>query len=146
MGKYDIFISIDSGAKPFSFGDHPTRYMSDFYKTIIKWTKCFLTERGSDLSDKNYGTTIADLLMSNVYDISTIRDVVNISIGQATQKVQEYQSISLNLSNDELLVGVRLLKFLQDSADGIIIDVEFTNANNSSMFLRLPLDIVKTRA
>lgn len=156
MATYDIGIEItdpvliDAGlaTKPFTFGDTTveSKYMTGFYKTIIKWTKCFLTIPGTDISDSGYGTTLASLIGQNSMDPTTIRDVAYLSVDQATAKIRQYQNRALNFEDNELLSSVRVLEFGQDTADTIQMTVEFHNVANERMIIRLPLDLTASRA
>lgn len=148
---YDIYVDIqtaddtDIRLRPFSFGDHPTQYMAGFYKTIIKWVKCLLTSPGSDLSDRSYGTGLGASIEVNQSEFIELRDLAVISINAATDKIKSYQQEDSSLEDEELLAGARLLEFKQDAADSVTMTVQLTNVANTLMFLRLPLDVVKTR-
>lgn len=140
---YDIYIEINGEdiKYPFSFGTLPSKYTDGFYKTVIKWAKCFLTIPGTDLADRSYGTALATLLGQGVANSTILRDAVFMSIAQTTDKIKSYQSQALNLPQKELLSSARMLEFGQDGDDGVLLKVELQNAANELMLMTLSLDI-----
>jgi len=145
---YDIHLAISSpedGTLPFSLGGPSTKYMSGFYKTIIKWAKCLLTSVGSDLSDPTYGTVLADAAGSVGGTEDILRDMATMAVLSATKKLKEYQAFD-DLPDEEILTTVAILDVALPSPDVLHLTVRFVNAANDRMALRMPIDIVPSRS
>ena len=120
--------------------------MSGFYKTVIHWAKCFLTGRGEDISDPTYGTIIGSMIGVGNGNLAEVRDLVYISVGQATSKIQEYQTRINDLTLSEKLVSAEIEDFSQPSADEFKLSIRLRNASGELLLMRLPIDVTSRRA
>jgi hypothetical protein len=149
MATYDIYIDIQKAVDtadltfPFSFGlDEKgiTSYSSGFYKSVIKWCKCFLTAKGTDLSDRDYGTDIGSAVGGSI-NLDYLEDLTALAANETTEKILEYQTELVNATDEELITAVNILELYQDTDDSVVLKVRFENAEGSSFDASLPLKI-----
>lgn len=150
VNKYDIYLEIlpeedVQGIKVISFGEQPTKFMIGFYKTILHFVKCLLTEVGSDIGDSTYGTALGGMIGGNAGDVASLRDIAILSVSQATDKIKEYQSLLLDKPKVEILSSVEVTSFDQIGADEFNMNLRLRNAAGELMIVRLPLDITTIR-
>jgi hypothetical protein len=146
MTTYDIYIDIQPAADssavppvaledrsfPFNFGTGSTGYSAGLYKGITKWCKCFLTAKGSDVADPDYGTAIGQAL-GGTLELDGLTDLAALAARDATNKLFEYQNVMDDPAEDELITSASILELYQDGGDGLIMSIRFTNAAGTTV-------------
>ena len=137
MPKYDIYF------KPVSTTEYNSGMGFEFgYKAVLKvcgppalvnrWVKTFMTLKGSDPLDQEYGTGFSNLIGSNISKASMdLADVVSVAIGEANTQVYD-QDLKGFFPTNERLQAATLTGF-QQVADGISVWVTITNMANEAL-------------
>lgn len=142
--SYDIHIEglpeeLVQGLGFVTFGDYATPQKVDgIYKVINRFLKCFLTPRGSDPADTEYGTTLM-ANFGNTYDPRTGFSLAAQAVEEVTTKIREYDS-EYQLPDEERLFSVEIDDFQStDSQDGFILTVTITNVANTAARFAVPI-------
>lgn len=121
-----------------SFGFSPTIAVKGFQMLLNQWIKCFLTPRGSDPTDLDYGTDFTKLVGSNL-DLSDARDVTAISVSTCNEYVKRIQINDQSLTGSERLASAEIVRFTETpDAPGFDVYVEIKNQANERLVLNLP--------
>ena len=105
---------------------------------INMWLKCFLTPRGSDPINLNYGTDFTKLIGSNVRP-EDARDIVILAITDCNNQINTFQARDTTLTFTERLGSCKLVNFTVDeSGPGFTAYVEMKNQANERLILNLP--------
>lgn len=121
----------------FDFGSNKSIGVTGFYKTILQWLKCFMTEQGSFLDDPTYGTTFGGMYGQFINDPSTFRDIIAFSMTDATTTIKKYQS-EWQIPADEKLNSVVLTNLTLTTTTA---DVYFTLTNVAGTRIRIVLPV-----
>jgi len=122
-----------------SFGFVGAVGVKGFQMLINMWLKCFLTQRGSDPSDLDYGTNFIGMVGSNL-PLPDARDVTILSVDECNEQVQRFNRRNLSLSLSERLASARIINFVdKPSAPGFDVSVEIKNQANERLILNLPI-------
>lgn len=124
-----------SGGNIMKFGTGQNTSVTGFQKTIGLWLKALLTEEGSDLLDRDYGTPFVRLLGSNVTSRADVQQVIEQSVTQATDDIRRYQVEYLPSTEDEILENVRI-ESIVFSRDSTRVDISVRLENRSGRNLR----------
>lgn len=119
-----------------AFGGDQQTFVTGFQKTIQMWLKALLTEEGSDVYDREYGTPFVRLIGSNVTSRSDVQLVVEQSIRKATEDVQRYQEAYPPDSDDEVLEDATIQSIVF-SDDGTRVDISVFLENRSGRVLQV---------
>ena len=127
-----------SGLKVFTFGFTAALKVSGLQALVNRWTKTFMTPKGSDPYDANAGTDFANLAGSNVNSKSPgLRDVTIISIDDANAQVAEQDLAGVYSSEESLLVATLIgFRETEDGA-GLEVWVKITNMEEETLTVRL---------
>jgi len=142
---FDIYIegmtpSTDtgSGIAFMTFGNY--RYplaVRGIYKLVMRFTKCFMTPKGSDLSDPEYGTTLMSLFNGNL-DPGTLAQLATQAVQEASETLGRYD-VEYELDDDERLGGVSVDDLLVDeSAPGVEIRLSIYNVDGTKALFSIP--------
>jgi hypothetical protein len=130
--KYDVHIETlnedqVAGVKFLTFGDYKKSLgVKGFQKMVNRFIKCLMTPLGTDLSDKEYGTILADSLGNNV-DPGAAYSLVAQSVVAAENKIQEYDTL-YEFPDDERLGSVQVDNVVTDpSSFGVLITLRLRN-------------------
>lgn len=143
--SYDLHIekAVDNDKfEVLSFGDYPQALgVRGLSKLVSRFTKCFFTPKGSDLSDANYGTT----LMQFIGNISGERDFAMLAaqaVNETVEKLREYDSL-YTLDDSERILSAELLRIVPTTAgDGIDIYVSVRSVEGSTAKFIFPLTAI----
>jgi hypothetical protein len=142
--SFDLHIqplSIDeqlSTNKLVGFGFTSTVGVKGFQMLINMWLHCFLTAKGSDPANLNYGTTFAILPGSNI-DLEDAQDIVNLAVQQCNQQITRIQSNDRTLTSSERLASAKIVNFVEaPSLPGFELYVEIKNASQERLVFNLP--------
>jgi len=134
---FDIHIegvANPQGSRAVTFGDYSGAVgVSGVQLMVNRFLKCFLTPKGSDIGDLDYGTSLAAALGGNV-DARFAEQLAATAVSEAEDKLREYdisedfepdarlakaqlQSIVLAVGNSQIDIYVRLY-----SASGAVVD------------------------
>jgi len=143
--RFDVHIQALPAAeqrdtfKFMSFGYVGSVGVKGFQMLINIWLKCFLTPRGSDPFDLNYGTPFTSLVASNVTP-QDARDVVILAIDQCNAQVVAFQKADTTLTATERLASGVLTNFVIDnSGPGFSATVELKNQAGERLAFNLPI-------
>lgn len=142
--KFDLHIQPASLAEQIgsqrimTFGFASSVGVKGLQMLLNSWLHCFLTPKGSDPTDLNYGTTFPTLIGSNVA-LEDARDIAHISVLECSSQLFKIQSSDLTLSNSERLATAKMLSFIEHaSLPGFELFVEVKNLANDSSVINLP--------
>lgn len=142
--RFDLHIQPASIAEQVSsqrlmtFGFDSSVGVKGLQMLLNSWLHCFLTPKGSDPTDLNYGTIFPTLIGSNVA-FEDARDIAHISVLECGSQIFKIQSSDLTLSNSERLATSRMLSFIEHpSLPGFELFVEVKNLANDSSIINLP--------
>lgn len=121
-----------------SFGFEATVGVKGFQQLINTWLKCFLTPKGTDPTDLNYGTPFSNLIASDI-PVQDARDVVVLSIDDCNEQLFAFQKTDATLTATERLASAQLTNFVEDrSAPGFTATVELKNQAGQLLRFSLP--------
>lgn len=142
--RFDIHIQTLPEAeqrdtfKFMSFGFESTIGVKGFQLLINQWLKCFLTRRGTDATNLDYGTPFA-LLMASEVPLPDARDVVVLAIDQCNEQIYQFNKADLDLTLTERLASAQLINFVEKPSDpGFDMTVEIKNQANERLVFNLP--------
>jgi len=141
---YDIHIQTLSAAdqrqtfKFMSFGFEATIGVKGFQMLINMWLKCFLTPKGSDPTDLEYGTNFTYLIGSNI-PVKDAQDVVGLAIEQCNDQIIAMQRSQSDLTTSERLSTAKIINYIeQPSAPGFTVYIEIQNLAGEQLVLNVP--------
>lgn len=140
--SYDLHIENSPSSLKLeflSFGDYAeVLAVRGLSKLVSRFTKCFFTPLGSDLSDPTYGTT----LMQYVGSSGDTRDFAMLAaqaVNETVEKLREYDSL-YTLEDSERLMTAELLQIVPTSeGDGVDIYVSIRSIDGASAKFVFPL-------
>ncbi len=142
--KFDIYFQVLSALeqqttfKFITFGPKSTIGVKGFPQLINKWLKCFLTSKGSDATDLNYGTVFPTLIGSNV-SLPDARDVSDLSVQQCNALILTMQSGDLTLTSSERLNSAKVISFVEKpELPGFDLFIEIKNQAQELLIFSLP--------
>lgn len=150
MARFDIHFQAlteeeQRGTYKFvSFTFNPTVGVKGFQMLINQWLKCFLTPKGSDPTDLDYGTDFTKLLGSNLA-IGDARDVSLIAVDQCNEQIFDIQRNESTFTASERLASAEITNFTENTtstAPGFSLYVELKNQANERLVLNLPASAV----
>lgn len=143
--SYDIHIeSLPSGKsqgyKFLTFGAYPQHLgVKGIQKMVDRFIKCFFTPKGSDISDSEYGTQLADLFLGSV-DPTELRELAVMAVRETEDKIQEYDSRKYSPA-DERLAFAEIEEIVVDQVTpGVEIRIILTNTAGTRALVRFPLE------
>lgn len=139
MPTYDVHITAtsDPSLKPMSFGYKAAVSVTGAMKVINRWIKCFLTPKGSDHSDYNYGTGFTSILGGNVADVQDLLDQVSGFLDDCNTQMRAMDRRNLPVP-DEQFGSATITKVLQIDAADYAIWVTVKSATGAAAVVVLP--------
>lgn len=120
------------------FGFQSTIGVKGFQLLINTWLHCFLTTKGSDPSDLNFGTVFATLPGSNI-NIEDAQDITNLAVQQCNGQIIRIQSNDRTLTNSERLASAKITNFVEaPELPGFEVFVEIKNVAQELLIFSLP--------
>ena len=110
----------------FQFGTDTSNGVDGFYKAISQWLKCLFTEKGSFISDSNYGTGFTQLIGGNVRSVEHAEELIHAAIQEATTQVQFLQQQAA-VPDEEAIASVTPLGVTGDLINGVTVQVLIRN-------------------
>lgn len=104
---YDIhFESLPQdelqGYRFLSFGDYSKHVgIKGVQKLVNRVIKCFMTPRGSDISDPDYGTSLLRSFQGNVAP-DTLSELATIAVNETETKIREYDTQKASPTDERL--------------------------------------------
>jgi len=98
------------------------------HKLVSRFIKCFMTPKGSDLSDPNYGTSLMAAFLSNVR-MSFAAQLASQSVQEAFDILREYDT-EYDLDDSERIGSVDIQDVYVDSS-GLGVDIKLYIQNIS---------------
>lgn len=135
--KFDMYIqgipiSEYEQGRFLGFGQDPAIAARGIHKMVSRFIMCMFTPKGSNLSDAEYGTTLASAL-GGTFDPTTLHTLAVESVNDAVSKIQEYDS-EYDLDDDERLASAELITLaLDEEAPGIRFRVRLKNAAGTTV-------------
>jgi len=111
----------------FTYGYKKHLGIAGFQKLINKWTKAFLTEQGTDLSRRLYGTQFPSLIGSNVTDRLDVQQIAHTAVAKATQDVLGIQARFPPEDAQEILHSVQLTSLIFEDNSSVSVYVLLQN-------------------
>lgn len=151
MTKYDIYIELvptelqessigTEGVMQFGFSR--TISISGFQKAVNKWLKALLTEKGTDPSDREYGTTLVKLFGSNVTSRRDIQTAIEMAVSDATDDVFRYQEEYPSDDDSEVLDDVSIVSIVfSDDLTRVDVMVRLENREGSTLRAQIPVQL-----
>jgi hypothetical protein len=142
MPKFDAFYAGTDEATQhlfrfFTFGFNRSVGVRGPQKLALQWLKCFMTTKGSDPTNLEYGTEFSNLIGSNVRAMQDVQDVVALCIQDCNEQILQIQQ-KTQPDLDELLLTATLVKFNLTGADGFDAYVTISNAKSQEVTVNLP--------
>jgi len=147
MKKYDTHIELapakgdlapQGGMMRYGFKRHIG--VVGFQKLINKWLKALLTEEGTDLSNRDYGTGFSSLIGANVSGRRDIQAAVEFAVDKATQDIKNYQADQQLTDMSEMLEEAVILAITTSpSGAEIAVRVQLKNSANESVKIQIPV-------
>lgn len=139
---YDIYYALlteeqQTTGKLFSFVFQSAVGVRGPQKMMNRWLKCFMTTKGTDPTDLDYGTGFNALFFSNVSQIKDIQDMVSVYIDDCTTQIKAFDR-KYAIAPDERLQSAVLENILPDGEDGVVIRVVLRNQSGAAFPLELP--------
>lgn len=134
---YDIHIeglpyNLIRGGKGITFGDYDVHVgVTGVQKMVDRFLKCFFTPLGSDLTDRNYGTTVMAYFGNAVAEVLTA--AVYSSVQQCVETLKRYDD-QYDTNLDERIQSAKVEELQVDaSGDGFLVKVRLTNAEGTTV-------------
>lgn len=139
---FDLHLELSpstSQIQLLSFGNYSQALgVRGLHKLVTRFTKCFFTPRGTDLSDPNYGTTLM-LFFGGTADTRDLAMLAVQAVNETVEKLREYDSM-YTLDSDERLLSAELLNVVPTTdGDGVDIYVSVRNVEGSTAKFVFPL-------
>ena len=113
------------------------------HKLIVRFLKCFMTPKGTDLSDPEYGTTLMASFLGNV-DPRTLRSLASRAVGEAEDVLRAYDS-EYDRDDDERLFAVEIQDVQIDEPNaGVVLYLRIQNVTGTVALVTIPM-IEETR-
>jgi hypothetical protein len=128
-----------SGTKIFTFGFTSALKVEGLQFLVNRWVRVFMTPRGSDPLEPEFGTDFGSLVGTNVPKSAkgSIIDIVAMAIDDASEQVQA-QDTKAGYNESESLDQANLLRFSPTSSgDGFEAWVEIKNKAGEVLTTRL---------
>ncbi len=95
-------------------------------KMVNRFMKCLMTPIGSDISDLEYGTQLADSFLGNVSP-GNLFAIAAQSVAHAEEKIREYDSLQ-GTPNEERLASAEIKNiYVDESGLGVVLVVLLSN-------------------
>lgn len=144
---YDIYIEgiTDknddySGREFLTFGNYnngSTIGVRGVHKLVSRFIKCFMTPKGSDLSDPDYGTSISAALLSNT-NVNLLFQLASQSVQEAFDVLREYDA-EYDLDDDERISSADIQDlYVDESGLGVTIRVQIRNMSGEEALFTIP--------
>lgn len=148
MPRYDIHFQPvmppedQFGYKVFTFGFKAALGISGAQALVNRWTKTFITPKGSDLLHPSYGTEFGNLPGSNILgDFGMLQDVVVMAIEDANEQVHAQESEYGIILDDNEMLDSAAFGWLSPTAgkDGFHVGIIINNMAGQSLPFKLTL-------
>lgn len=127
-----------TGTSFMSFGYASSVGVKGFQQLINAWLKCFLTPKGSDPTNPDYGTRFTNLIGSTI-PIKDAEDVISLAVNDCNQQIITLQRSIPDLTNTERLSSAKVVNLVElPSVPGFEAYVEIKNLANERLVLNLP--------
>lgn len=107
-------------------------------KLVNRWVKCLLTQKGSDILNKTYGTDFPTLIQSNISNMQDAADLVTLYVEDCNAQMRAMDRIS-KPPLDEQFHSATVVSVSPRGPDGIDAVVVIRNAVNTAAKLPLPV-------
>lgn len=143
---YDIHIellpatdqSVHRGVMTYGF--NRTISLAGLQRLINRFLLEFLTEEGSDPTDLRRGTPFVRLIGSNISDAQGIREVTEISVQKASDRLRRYQVGVDNYTDEDRLRSAELTGIVYDDANAAVaISIRLENVAGRKQTVQVPL-------
>ena len=133
MARYDLHIHIIDPSEQ-TFGETMTfdllsPILVDGLQALVnRWTKTFLTPKGSDPIDLARGTEFPFLIGSNIDETQSLQALLTEYVLDATEQVKASDRRTVGLPNTERLRDATIIQYTQIDPTRSEFWVEVTNA------------------
>lgn len=140
--QFDIHFQLvtpeqQTGGKLFTFGFKSAVGVRGPQKLINRWLKCLLTPKGSDLSDKNYGTGFYGFMGSNITSHQDVVDALTLFIEDCNTQIRAMDR-KRTAPEDERLLSATLIQATPAADDAYEVYVLIRNAAGQAVPVQLP--------
>lgn len=125
-----------SGMGFLSFGDYPQVVgVRGIHKLVAQFLKCMLTPKGTDISDPDYGTDLAEAFQGNI-DSSILGQLASRAVTDTVETLREYHTEYI-VDDDERIAGADILDVqVDEDAPGVSLTIRVTNIEGTkALFL-----------
>jgi len=131
-------INQVAGIRAVTFGSYPRVLgVRGVQKMVNRYLKAILTPKGTNLSDRDYGTHLAAALGNNV-DLSTLGALSARAVTDAENKVREYDS-EYGTDDDERLARVELEgTMIDEGGPGVLLSILLENVSGVKVRMLIP--------
>jgi len=140
---YDIHIegveiSEIKGAQFLTFGPYPTPWgVKGLQKMVDRYVKCLCTPKGTDISDRNYGTQLLSLFLGNI-DPRSVMQLIELAVVDAESIIREYD-VDNGANDEERLASVTLERVAPDvDGTGYILTILLKNVAGTTVRVMVP--------
>lgn len=120
------------GGRGLTFGNYPVVVgVQGVQKMVDRFVKCFFTPLGSDLTDKEYGSSVMAYFGNAVPDV--LQSVVYASVQQCVTTLQRYDN-QYDTPSNERIQSAAVEEYIEDAdRTGFVIKVRLTNADGTTV-------------
>lgn len=140
---YDLHIEgltgTAHGIRFLSFGSYDKiQGVQGIQKLVNQFLKCLCTPKGTDLSDKNYGTVLMSMFMSNV-DPGTLKQMAAIAVSDAEDQIRQFNTSNASPTSERIFGAALEQIAIDTSANTLDMSVLITNNAKTTVRLLVPL-------
>jgi hypothetical protein len=134
IGEEDV-----QNAQFMTFGNYKKHVaVRGVHKLIVRFLKCFMTPKGTDLSDPEYGTTLMASFLGNV-DPRTLRGLASQAVEEAEDVLRSYDS-EYDRDDDERLFAVEIQDVqIDESNAGVVMYLRIQNVTGTVALVTVPM-------
>ena len=126
------------GYRTFTFGYEMSVKVDGPQALVNRWVKTFVTPKGTDATDLDYGTAFGNLFGSNISSLSDLKDAVFLALTDANEQVHQQDISGLYPQNERLRDAV-LMDIRMNKNEGLLETwIQITNMAGERMVVRLP--------
>lgn len=147
MAKFDTYIEplrLTTRKNPrdvFGFGFNKAIAVSGLQALINKWAKAFLTEKGSDPTDPEYGGYFATLIGGNITSEEDLRDIVQLTADEASSDLRRYQRANPPATQEDAFESAEVYSIRIINLTHVEIVVYITNKAGQTALLNVPVSL-----
>lgn len=124
-----------------TFGDYGQHIgIKGMQKLVNRVIKCFMTPKGSDISDPEYGTNLIQAFQGNI-EPTALSELATMAVRDTELKIREYDA-QKSSPTDERLSGIEIKNIVVDpDGTGVVIYIIVRNVAGARALSAIPLEL-----